>query len=207
MGCTGSKPTPLADPMTDAVRKRIVVWECESDQGWSQYAEEVALQMERALRAGSRPVTWQFTVHSYRLDWVKMQQVNTSTGMARAVRRTEAGAQTHPCAPARVVSAASGRVAVLQGAVASEGGADGSALDHSLRPLAIWEVCRDGMARTDLVSGLFTTNTKSLSTTRCGRSRFGRSRPTAAGPRTTSRRRPRLRPRWRRSRASLAPRR
>ena len=146
MGCSGSTAATSAggkDP-SDAIRRRVIVWECESDHGWSTYDAAVALTFELALTAGKRPTTWRQGQFTYRLDWAKMVQVNTSSGTERAIRRTEGGAQTHPSAAARVVSAADGRVTVMQGSVQSpRGSSQGSMFDHSLQPLVIWEVEAD----------------------------------------------------------------
>ena len=106
MGCSGSTAATAAT--SDAIRRRVIVWECESDHGWSTYDAAVALRFELALTAGKRPITWRQGQFTYRLDWAKMVQVNTSSGTERAIRRTEGGAQTHPSAAARVVSAAAG---------------------------------------------------------------------------------------------------
>jgi len=142
MGCSGSTAATAAT--SDAIRRRVIVWECESDHGWSTYDAAVALRFELALTAGKRPITWQQGQFTYRLDWAKMVQVNTSSGTERAIRRTEGGAQTHPSAAARVVSAADGRVTVMQGSVQSpRGSSQGSMFDHSLQPLVIWEVEAD----------------------------------------------------------------
>ena len=87
MGCSGSTAATAAT--SDAIRRRVIVWECESDHGWSTYDAAVALRFELALTAGKRPITWQQGQFTYRLDWAKMVQVNTSSGTERAIRRTE----------------------------------------------------------------------------------------------------------------------
>ena len=86
---------------TDAIRRRDIVWECESDGGWVAYEEALAVKLERALSASKRATTWQHGTFTYRVDWARMVQVNTSTNKERAIRRTESGVQTLPPAPAR----------------------------------------------------------------------------------------------------------
>ena len=103
MGCgpsQGSARVPGGADPTDAIRRRDIVWECESDHGWLAYEEALAVKLERALSAKSTP-TWQHGTFTYRVDWARMVQVNTSTNKERAIRRTESGVQTLPPAPAR----------------------------------------------------------------------------------------------------------
>ena len=68
-----------------------IVWECETDTGWSEYGADIAAQLESAFGARAA-VSWNTHGFSYSVDWDRMQQVNEKTGSRRGIRRSAAGA-------------------------------------------------------------------------------------------------------------------
>ena len=64
-----------------------IVWECETDTGWSEYGADIAAQLESAFGARAA-VSWNTHGFSYSVDWDRMQQVNEKTGRRRGIRRS-----------------------------------------------------------------------------------------------------------------------
>ena len=77
----------------DALKAGRIVWECESDSGWSEYGADIAGRLESALGARAA-VSWDAHGFTYSVDWGTVQQVNGKTGRRRAIRRSVAGAPT-----------------------------------------------------------------------------------------------------------------
>ena len=73
------------------VQATKIVWECETDTGWSEYRADIAAQLESAFGARAA-VSWNTHGFSYSVDWDRMQQVNEKTGSRRGIRRSAAGA-------------------------------------------------------------------------------------------------------------------
>jgi len=70
--------------------ERVMLWEWESDSGWSSFDRRAAAQLDAAMSA-QRPVTvLHLEQYEYQIDLSRMQQTNTRTHKSRAIRRVEA---------------------------------------------------------------------------------------------------------------------
>ena len=103
MGAAASVPAS-DDEAASLMREHVVVWECQSDEGYRAYEDSVALVMERALPTRA-PCSWHTHGFAYELDWATFSQVNCQTKKSRPVRRTVHGHPTrcthsqHPSCP------------------------------------------------------------------------------------------------------------
>ena len=79
---------------------QTVTWDCDVDGTWCPYSEQVVDILERAFHDRSTSVaggggtggaaatpTFKDRGHTYRVDFMAMKQINTTTGVGRSIRR------------------------------------------------------------------------------------------------------------------------